>query len=106
MTSSFIRDEIVQGSFDNLEHRQYVHKLVWIEWFATTDQQFGFPSPVGTNWRLAAQHPQAFDIVRREVDEDTRETARIKGKISHGDIDADAKRREYRRAWWAVQEQN
>ena len=106
VTSSFIREEIAQESFDNLEHRRYVNKLVWIEWFAATDQQLGFPSPVGKNWRLAAQHPQAFDIVRREVGADTRETVRLEGEISYGDIDADAKRREYRRAWRAVQEQS
>lgn len=102
--SAFIREETRRGSFHDLAHRRYVNKLVWIEWFATTDQQFGFPSPIARNWQLAAQHPDAYDIVRRKVDAEPRSTVECSGEIGYGSIDAEKKRREYKRAWRAVQE--
>jgi hypothetical protein len=103
--SPFIREEIDRGSFDDVEYRQRVNKLAWIEWFTTDWDSGGVFGQTAKNWRLAAEHPQDFDIIRRELGEETRESLELSGEIGYGDIDAAAAAQEYKRAWQAVQEE-
>lgn len=100
--SEFVREEICRGSFDDLEHRQYVNELAWIEWYTTDAERNGFGSMV-RNWELAALHPEEFDIVRRELGESTRAALEPEGEVYHGDVDLEETAREYKRSWRAVQ---
>jgi hypothetical protein len=103
--SPFIREEIRLGSFDDLEYRQRVNELAWIEWFTTDWDSGGLFGQTAKNWRLAAKYPQDFDIVRRELGEETRESLELSGEIGCGDIDAMAVARQHKRAWQAVQQE-
>lgn len=100
----FIREEIQLGSFDDLEHRRCVNKLAWIEWHATAQDGGGLGIPV-KHWRLAAEHPKEYDIVRRELGKETRDAIELAGEIYFGDIDAESAAREHKRAWRAIQEE-
>ncbi|PSP88630.1 hypothetical protein BRC90_06860 [Halobacteriales archaeon QS_4_69_34] len=104
LQSPFVREEIRRGTFDDIEYRRYVNKLAWIEWYTTDWEQGGAWGPVITNWRIASEYPEEFDIVRRELDEETRASLDLSGGIYYGDIDAEAAAREYKRSWQAVQE--
>lgn len=87
--SEFVRDEIRRGSFDDLEHRQHVNELSWIEWYTTDwDRGSSFGQAV-TNGKLAALYPEEFDIVRRELGEETRSEAIPDHKIHRGDDDSE-----------------
>jgi len=101
--SPFIREEIQLGSFDNLEHRRRVNKLAWIEWHATARDGGGLGIPI-KHWRLAAERPKEYDIVRRELGKETRDAIELAGEIYFGDIDAESAAREHKRAWRAIQE--
>lgn len=46
-----------------------------------------FP-PTPKNWRLAAEYPIEFDIIRRELGEETRDSIELLGSI-HCDEDVD-----------------
>ena len=99
--SEFVRDEIRRGSFDDLEHRRAVNQLVWLEWYATGgDTAPGSFGSAVTNWRLAAVHLDAFDIVRREFGAPTRDSIRLEGEIACSPLDERAS--ELERAWQAV----
>lgn len=102
--SEFIRDELRRGSFDDLEHRRTVNQLVWVEWYATGgDGLAGSFGPVVTNWKLAAVHLDAFDIVRRESGAPTWDSIRLDGAVACGeDPSPDERARELKRAWRAV----
>ena len=102
--SEFIRDEIRRGSFDDLEHRRAVNQLVWLEWYATGgDTTPGSFGPVVTNWRLAAVHLDAFDIVRREFGAPTRDSIRLDGALAcSAETAPDKRASELKRAWQAV----
>ena len=102
--SPFIREETRLGSFDDLEYRQKVNKLAWIEWFTTDWDSGGLFGQTAKNWRLAAEHPQDFDIVRRELGEETRDAIELSGEIGYGDIDAATTARKHKRAWQTIQE--
>ena len=102
--SPFIREEIRRGSFNDLEYRQTVNKFAWIEWFTTDWKRGGTFGPTAKNWRLAAEYPAEFDIIRRELGEDTRDTIELSGEIAYSDIDAAATARKHKRAWQAVQQ--
>ncbi|ERH10998.1 MAG: hypothetical protein J07HX64_02777 [halophilic archaeon J07HX64] len=81
--SEFIRGEIRRGSFDDLEHRRAVNQPVWLEWYATGgDTAPGSFGSAVTNWRLAAVHLDAFDIVRREFGAPTRDSIRLEGEFA------------------------
>ena len=81
-----------------------MNKLAWIEWYTTDWDSGGLFGQTATNWRLAAEHPQDFDIIRRELGKETRESLELSGEIGYRDIDAAAAAQEYKRAWQAVQE--
>lgn len=102
LQSEFIREEIQLGSFDDLEQRQYVNKLAWIEWYTTDSRRNSFSS-VTRNWRLAALHPTEYDIIRHELGEPTRDSLEPEGEIYYGDIDLETKTREFKESWRAVQ---
>jgi hypothetical protein len=104
--SAFLREELHRGSFDDLEHRRYVNELVWLEWYATRQTGSSTPGALGTvvtNWRLAAGHPEVFDIVRREVGASTRDSLDLRGGLAcNEEADLDERARELKRAWRAV----
>jgi hypothetical protein len=102
--SEFVRDEIRRGSFDDLEHRRAVNQLVWLEWYATGgDTAPGSFGSAVTNWRLAAVHLDAFDIVRREFGAPTRDSIRLEGELACSvDTPLDERTSELERAWQAV----
>ena len=102
--SSFIREEIRQGTFDDLEYRRYVNKLTWIEW-NTTDWDGG-PTygSIMRNCRLAAEYPQEYDLLRLENGAETRASFDTPGEVSYGNIDIEETAHEYKRSWQTVQE--
>ena len=102
--STFLREEIQRGSFDDLQHRRYVNKLVWLEWAETIgqDELSSLYGPITRKWKIAATLPEAFDILMREIGGSTRDSLSLDGEIHYGDIDAEAKRRDLARAWQAV----
>ena len=101
--SEFIREKIRSGSFEDTAYRRHVNELVWIEWY-TTDWERGsrFGQAV-KNWKLAAFYPEEFDTIRRELNEETRDSLNTTGEVSEEEIDADDKKQEYERSWHAVQ---
>lgn len=105
--STFVREEIRAGAFGDIEHREYVNDLVYVEWYAR-----GGLSPNATglsaacasfkNWRTAAKYPQAYDAVREDCGAETR--AEYTWSRSGVD-DPDARRRwarRHRAEWRAV----
>lgn len=83
-----------------------MNELVWLEWYATRRTEKSIPGtlgPVVTNWRLAARHPDVFDIVRREVRASTRDSLDLRGGLAcNEEEDLDERARELKRAWRAV----
>ena len=102
--SAFVREMIQDGDFDDMEHRRFVNKLVWPEWYATEWEGSSAYGPVLKNWRIAAKFPEEYDIVRRELGEETRDALEPAGEIHYGDIDVTARTRKHKRSWKAVQE--
>lgn len=114
--SEFIRDEICRGDFHDIEYRRYVNKLVWIEWYTTeglSSNATGVSSfgAAVRRWKLAAEYPEEYDIVRRELGATTRaEQSRSRRRRSDGDVSADAlderrqRAREHGHEWQTVQE--
>jgi hypothetical protein len=101
--SEFIREKIRYGSFEDMEYRRYVNELVWIEWYTTNWERGGSFGPEIKNWKLATLYPEEFDTIRRELDEETRESLKVTGEVYHGDVDLEEKEREYEESWRAVQ---
>lgn len=109
--SDFIRGEIRHGDFDDLEYRRYVNKLVWVEWFTTegvsenSTGMSGFGAAVH-HWKIAAEYPEEYDIVRREFGATTRaDQRRNRRGRSGGDLDERRQRaREHASEWRTVQE--
>jgi len=104
--STFLREEIRRGSFDDLQHRRYVNKLVWLEWAETPgqDNRSSLYGPVARKWKIAATVPEAFDILMGELGSSTRDSLSLDGEIYYVDIDAEARRRDLKQAWQAVAE--
>jgi len=104
--SEFIRDEIRRGSFDNMEHRTYVNRLVHIE-VLTKEPSMVSPGayPPVPSWRTASRHPEEFDIIRAELDEPTREEmVPINGYCPDAEAERKEKSLRHEREWRAVQE--
>lgn len=114
--SEFIREEIRRGDFDDIEYRRYVNKLIWIEWFTTEGLS---PNATGISgfgagirrWRLAAEYPEEYDIIRREFGATTRKDHRhdrrggADRELSDEEREERRERaREYAGAWHRVQE--
>lgn len=102
--SAFTRRLIREGDFDDVEYRRFVNKLVWLEWYATEWDGNSTYGPVFKNWRIAAEYPTEYDLVRRELGEETRDVLEPEGEIHYGAIDVAARTREHERSWTAVQE--
>lgn len=75
--SVYIRQQIHDGSFYDIEHRQFVNSLVHVGWFARN----GHPencsglSASGISYHNALvglKYPAAYDRVRAEFDKPTR----------------------------------
>lgn len=103
--SPYIKELIREGSFDDLEHRRHVNELVYIEWYEATGQPNGpsLGAPI-TNFKLAARHPDEYDIIRRELDARTRADMQPKGELGVSECDVDERLREAKAAWQRVQE--
>jgi hypothetical protein len=68
--STFTRDEIRTGSFDDYEYRQYVNRLVFVErWLRKGLQaaKTAYYQPVGA-YQVAGMVPDGFRILRIEFD--------------------------------------
>ena len=64
--SEFIRDEIASGDYYDLNHRQYVNDLIYVEWYAKgglSPNASGLSAAIAEfrNWRVATKYPEAFD---------------------------------------------
>ena len=75
--SEFIRDEIASGDYYDLNHRQYVNDLIYVEWYAKgglSPNASGLSAAIAEfrNWRVATKYPEAFDEVRQEFGKRTR----------------------------------
>ncbi|QSG09584.1 hypothetical protein [Halapricum desulfuricans] len=99
--STFIQDEICDGSFDDYEHRQYVNQLVFVErWLreGLKSVKHSYYHPIRA-YRVAGKVPDGFHILRTEFDQeaiqpfDSRERER----------DQQDEQR-YRDSWQTVQE--
>lgn len=101
LESEFIRDEIRRGAFDDFEYRQYVNRLVWIEWVASADRT-SFGSHV-RHWKVAARHPEAYDIIRREIGAPTRAIMNPLPDVSYVEGDLTTRARRHKREWQNVQ---
>lgn len=102
--SEFVREELKRGSFDDMEHRRYVNRLVYFEAFARDDRQVirGTYPPVRP-WQVAAKHPIAYDRLQLAFDEETRaELVLINAAYPSDDLDE--RRRRHVREWRRVQE--
>jgi len=82
--SEFIRDEISSGDYYDLDHRQYVNDLIYVEWYAKgglSPNANGLSAAIAgfRNWRVATKYPESFDEVRREFGKDTREDCASRG---------------------------
>lgn len=109
--SEFIRGEIRRGDFNDIEHRRYVNKLVWIEWYTTKGIPEGSTgvSAFGLSvrrWQLAAEYPEAYDIIRREFGAKTLADHRHhrRGRSTEDIAERRQRAREHAAQWRTVQE--
>lgn len=66
--STFVRAEIRRGSFEDKAYRRYVNRLVYVEAFTREPARVeGSGYPPVRPWRIAARHPEAVDVVRRDL---------------------------------------
>lgn len=103
--STFVREEIRRGDFDDLEHRQYVNVLVELEHFIT-DGPGGFAAAMLYK-RRREQYPTEFDILWRELGDGPKPGERTGDRTRSWSTDAEIaerqrKSREYRAQWDAV----
>jgi hypothetical protein len=104
--SEFIRDEIRRGSFDDMEHRTYVNRLVHIE-VLTKEPSMVTPGayPPVRSWRTASRHPKEFDTIRAELGDSTRdEMVPINGYCPDDEAERKEKSLRHERGWAAVRE--
>lgn len=107
--STFIRGEIARGSFDDLEYRRYVNELVWLEWYTNEWTPAGSTgiSAFGLSihrWRIAAKHPEKYDIVRRQLDASTRSEDQWEVPATGVSEKFPEQTRQHRAGWEAVQD--
>ncbi|WP_338727426.1 hypothetical protein [Haladaptatus sp. DJG-WS-42] len=104
LRSDFIIEEIRRGSFDDLEYRQYVNKLVYIETWTREPTRIAFHAvPHYKPWLVCAQFPEEYDIIRRELGAPTRaDFERNPPPIPAAEVESRA--RQHKREWLAVQE--
>lgn len=73
LEAAFVVGEIEQGSFDDMEHRQSVNELVYIEtWTRAPERVVSGGYPPIKPWIIAARHPAEFDWIRRDRGASTR----------------------------------
>lgn len=75
LESAFVRAELADGEFDDIEHRRYVNRLVYLEGWARDHHQFesgGGAYPPVRRWYEAAKDPVAFDLIRAGFGRETR----------------------------------
>ena len=64
--SRFVRKQIAEGSYDDVDHRQYVDDLVAIDRYVRTPpRSFGAAMHFGV---VRNRHPGAYDIIQEELD--------------------------------------
>jgi hypothetical protein len=64
--SRFVRQQIAEGSYDDVDHRQYVDDLVAIDRYVRNPPcSFGAGIHFGV---VRNRHPGAYDIVQEELD--------------------------------------
>lgn len=101
--SEFTRAKIIDGDFDNVEHRHYVNELVAIESFILGGVH-GFASGMKRN-QLGNRYAAEYDIIHEELDpEGHAERKRRKAEIiqrTRDDVDPEVIE-EARRDWAAV----
>ena len=103
--STFVREEMRRGDFDDLEHRQYVNALVELEHFIL-DGPGGFGGAMLYRKRRG-QYPTEFDILWRELGDGPKPGERTSDPLCSAPTDAEIaerqrKSREYRAQWDAV----
>lgn len=109
VTSSFLRESIRRGRFEDLEYRAYVNDLVFVEWYLTggMSPDAGGISRAGASAsvsKVAAKYPLAFDAVCRDLDKPTREEWSTR-RPDHEDHDARIRwAARHRREWHHVAE--
>lgn len=105
LTSEFIRVELERGSFDDLEYRQYVNRLVYIEAWTREPRRFASGMyPPSRPWIVAAKQPTEYDIIREELDAPTRSELTPRDSVYYGDIDHQERTKRHKREWQRVQE--
>jgi hypothetical protein len=105
LQSEFIRDEIRRGAFDDLEFRQYVNRLVYIEcWTRNRSRFVNGAYPQIRPWIVAAKQPTEYDIIRAELDAPTRDDLEPIQSVSYPNSELDTRRQRHRAQWRRVQE--
>lgn len=109
--SPFVLEELRRGTFDDLEHREYVNRLVYLEtWTRLPGRIHSGGYPKARPWVVAAKHPAACDRIRTDLDASPRaELAPFGGSPgSESELDPGERRRKCRHAreWRRVQERD
>jgi hypothetical protein len=102
--SRLVRKQIAEGSYDDVDHRQYVDDLVALDRYVRTPpRSFGAAMHFGV---IRNRHPGAYDIVQEELDPEGYEQrkrreverrAEMEAALERSDEETAVERREWAR---------
>lgn len=79
--SEYIKSKIREGSFEDEEHRKYIHALIWLEKCVTEERPAGWPTGMMLS-KITEKYSDELKIIRRELDPESAKIIRIKSIVN------------------------